>query len=118
MLRHDMEIVLSRGRVFLMELGQLMASSSVGGRMAEDISGFLGMERPLMLLGGNGGVDGDGKRSYHVAEKRTNFIDICEDDHVEVRAALVEIGKEASTWIHEYFLESPDVMVSSKQSFL
>jgi len=41
-------------------------------------------------------------------------INICDEEHDELRSVLMLHAVDASRWIRKYFLESPDVMVSSK----
>uniref|UniRef100_A0A7S1ZHH5 Sulfotransferase domain-containing protein n=1 Tax=Trieres chinensis TaxID=1514140 RepID=A0A7S1ZHH5_TRICV len=114
LLRHDMDIIPSDAQIFLSELEQFSTGNDKGDHFGEDLSNFLGLNRPLPPLGQVGGQ----KRSYHIKERRSGFIDICSDEHKDVRTILVKIGKESATWIREYFLKSPDVFVSSEKIFL
>jgi hypothetical protein len=43
------------------------------------------------------------------------LIDICESQYDEVRAVLMDASRSASIWIRKYFLESEDVIVSSRE---
>jgi hypothetical protein len=45
------------------------------------------------------------------------IIDICDERYGLVRAELMKNAIAASRWIREYFLESPDVTVSSPEYF-
>lgn len=47
-----------------------------------------------------------------------HLIHICDEEHDDVRKELVKIGKEAAKWITEYFIESEDVFVSSREEFV
>ena len=41
-------------------------------------------------------------------------IDICDDQHQKIRDVLMDKARKASIWIRDYFLESDDVHVSSR----
>ena len=53
--------------------------------------------------------------SYHQYKPRT--IDICNEEHEEVRKVLLDIGIESSTWIQDYLMKSPSVNVVDSDSF-
>lgn len=58
-----------------------------------------------------------GRKSLSDTELETvnkKKVDICEDQYKEVRDKLLEISINASTWIREYFLSSPDVVISNQ----
>ena len=54
--------------------------------------------------------------SYHQYKPRT--IDICNEEHDQVRKVLLDIGIESSTWIQKYFMKSPSVNVVDSDSFI
>lgn len=114
LLNHNMTIVPGENKIFLAELGQLIPENPSSDNIAEDLSKFLGLQKELPSLQEFGGH----KRSYPDDEKRTYFMNICDDEHQELRQILVDIGKEAAEWITEYFILSPDVVVSSKELFV
>jgi len=50
-------------------------------------------------------------------QNKNRSIDICDEEHNEVRRLLVEHGRDASDWIKKYFAKSPNVIISSPESF-
>ena len=48
------------------------------------------------------------------AEKDSRKINICDHKYKELRDVLMDISREASEWIRNYFIESEDVVVSSR----
>jgi len=53
--------------------------------------------------------------TYHQYKPRT--IDICNEEHDQVRKVLLDIGIESSTWIQEYFMKSHTVNIVDSDSF-
>ena len=94
------------GRVFLMELGQMSDRTNRRESLQRDLENFLKLEPKSIQFPELGG-------------KRNKYLfDICEDRFRHVRGALLEIGKNASRWIQEYFIKSPRTVVSNKDHFL
>jgi hypothetical protein len=94
-------------KVFLYELGQLYDSNHTRrDQYRLDVSSFLGLKEPLSPI-----KDGHKSRNAKWA------LDICEPRYTALRGSLMNIARSASIWIREYFLRSPDVMVSSQQHF-
>ena len=114
LLVHDMDIVPSNGTIFLMDIAQLFPSEKSSRHLARDLSKYLGLQKQLPSLED---VPPDSSR-YTDPERTKYFINICDDEHQRLRDNLVEIGTEAYTWIRDYFLDSPDVVVSSREDFL
>lgn len=48
---------------------------------------------------------------------RHDPFNICDEAHAPLRQILVEIGRNASTWILDYFVPHPDVTISSRTEF-
>lgn len=94
--------------VFLYEVSQLRddVGGDQRGLFLRDLSNFVGLKEPLVEV-------------YHTNRIReARRLDICDGDkYLEVRGALMEIAVNASTWIRNYFLRSPDVTVSSPAHF-
>jgi len=44
-------------------------------------------------------------------------INICDEDHSVIRKRMVEIGRNASIWISDYFLQSDSVFVPNRDNF-
>lgn len=95
-------------RVFLYDVSQLFDKNETRNFVfREDLSEFLGLSSTLAPI--------------ELRNRSLNFhyaIDICEDQYEELRKDLMDFGKAASTWIRKYFLELPDVYVSSKDKFV
>lgn len=114
LLVHDMDIVPSNGTIFLMDIAQLFPSEKASRHLARDLSNYLGLRQRLPSL-----EDLPPDSSRYTDPKRTKyFINICDDEHRYLREVLVGIGTEAYIWIRDYFLNSDDVFVSSREDFL
>jgi len=118
LLVHDMNVIPVRGKVFLMDIAQLNATDeAASGHLAADLRDFLGLGSDLKALHERK----TGKESHQHSDperRRASMIDICDEEHSAVRAVLVRNGKEAMSWIRDYFLRSPDVVVSSRERFV
>jgi hypothetical protein len=77
-----------------------------------DLRDFLDLHSDLRPLQPWTPVPADEKYSNKAAMARR--IDICDDKHKQIRKVLVESGKSAAEWITKYFIESEDVVVTSK----
>ena len=109
-------------RIFLMELGQL--SVDVGNRTRADafVDDF-----GLFLGGGDMAFNtlpkleqrGEAKHNVvNLTKLYERVMDICSPSHDALRSVLLESGKDASAWIRDYFIQSPDVVVSDETHFL
>jgi hypothetical protein len=94
-------------QVFLYELSQLGDEDEARAcKYRRDLGSFLGLKHELSPIA----LDHE-SRNYHYD------IDICEDRYRPLRLALMDIAKPASEWIRTYFLQSPEVVVSSPEFF-
>lgn len=50
-------------------------------------------------------------------QNKTRTIDICQEEHADVRQLLVDHGTDAAIWIQKYFLRDSSVRVASSDSF-
>jgi hypothetical protein len=92
--------------VFLYEISQLHdANQTRADQYRSDLQAYLGLRQPLDPV------------SAPKKENKINVLDICEEKYSEIRAELMKHAKAASVWIREYFLEHPDVTVSSQEHF-
>lgn len=97
-------------KVMLYDISQL--SDPTDGRdliFRRDLSDFIGFDHPL-----------DGPPPQYTSRPGTEGwvpMDICEDKYIDLRGELMENAVNASTWIKEYFLDHPDVFVSSREHF-
>ena len=101
------------GRVFLMEVGYLGLEGAEQAQFIRDLSNFLGMEKPLPPFPPHTRA-----YKYEVEERTQDFIDICDDRFIHVRAELIKGGKASSEWLRDYFLKSDEVIVSQRHIFL
>jgi hypothetical protein len=93
-------------RVFLYDASQPFDSDS--GRKAlfwRDLQRFIGLTAPLTPLKSRP------SNNLHYA------IDICDCMYAALREDILEVGKAASEWITTYFIDHPDVTISSKERF-
>lgn len=109
------------GPVFLYEVSQLSESDNDGGvrstQFRTDLKRFLGLQQEIPPFPR---VDTSGRFDFLPGVKHQinrNKIDICQPKHDIIRKVLMEKAKLASTWIREYFLESDEVFVSSRDHF-
>ena len=91
-------------KIFLYDVSQPFDSNRTRAEhYTRDLSNFLGLSKPLI--------------PSTVKERHKKTMNICDDKYSELRSELMEIGKNASEWIRKYFLENPDVVVSSPDHF-
>jgi hypothetical protein len=99
----------AKNPVFLYELNQLHDSNATRtDRYLVDLQHYVGLQHPLSPI--------NDKREKH-DELIPGIIDICDVRYRLVRAELMKNAIAASRWVREYFLESPDVTVSSPEYF-
>lgn len=113
------------GNMFLMELSQL--SDDDLGRMQillDDMELFLHLKRGSLSSASD--LDEMLTLKHNSTDyllkleqkERYSTLDICEEKYKPLRENLVSIGMVASTWIKDYLLKSPRVIVSSRDFFL
>jgi hypothetical protein len=94
-------------QVFLYHISQLRDEDKARShKYRRDFSSFLGLKQELEPM-----VHNDTSRNYKYD------LDICEDRYRPLRRALMDIAKPASEWIRTYFMQSPEVFVSSPEFF-
>lgn len=92
--------------VFLYEISQPFDPNRTRAETySKDLSHFLGLSKPLLPL----------RHSPEVHDTKT--IDVCDEKFTELREELMKVGKAASEWIQKYFMELPNVTVSSPDHF-
>ena len=77
----------------------------------KDLGTFLELETPLQHGPGTGGSSHQKRPEGYVE------LNICKPKYKQLRSILMEISVSASTWITEYFMNHPDVMISSPDQF-
>lgn len=104
------------GRVFLYELDQLGDSDAYRkAAFREDLRQFLGIEQQLPDMPH---INTIGKLDFHPRLKRVGLkkmIDICEDQHLNIRTILMDKARRTSRWVLRFFLQSDEVTVSSRE---
>jgi hypothetical protein len=99
--------------IFLYEQTQLSGYNEpeIAKALRLDLSKFLAISPPLPSLD-------DAREVPHARDiSRDNVIDICQPDYQILREELTMIGRDASEWILEYFVNQPNVVVSSPEYF-
>mmetsp|Transcript_13831 Transcript_13831/g.33482 ORF Transcript_13831/g.33482 Transcript_13831/m.33482 type:complete len:464 (-) Transcript_13831:105-1496(-) len=91
------------GQIMLVELGQLFARKE---ELRNDLGHFLNLELPDMTPLSKKGLVSDGS------------INICDEIYSDIRGVLLNHAVRSSRWILRYFIESPDVVVSSREYFI
>jgi len=74
----------------------------------KDIQNYLGLKQHLPITPPHTNA-----RNSQVSP----FFDICDDQYLPIRSELMHVARNTSIWIREYFLKSPDVVVSSREYF-
>jgi len=77
-----------------------------------DVQDFLGFQKHMPPIPCKGSI-----HTKNATTATTSRINICDSKYVELRRVLMKHSRAASTWIREYFLESSDVVVSSRDHF-
>ena len=94
-------------QVFLYEISQLGDKDEARAyQYRRDLGSFLGLKHEISPI-----IHGDESLNYHYD------LDICEDRYRPLRRELMDIAKPASEWIRTYFMQSPEVVVSSPEFF-
>jgi hypothetical protein len=94
-------------KVFLYELSQLYDEDETRShKYRRDLGNFLGLKHALPPIG-----------STHTSKNAKLDLDICEERYRPLRQELMKIAKPASEWIREYFMQSPEVVISSPEFF-
>jgi hypothetical protein len=94
-------------QVFLYDISQLSDEDEARSyQYRRDLGNFLGLKQELAPI-----------RHRNASEKTETHLDICEDRYRPLRRALMDIAKPASEWIRTYFMQSPEVFVSSPEYF-
>jgi hypothetical protein len=103
-------------QVFLYEMRQLGDEDEARSyKYRRDLGNFLGLEHELKPIVHK-------THTNAVPASTTNsakpvHLDICEDRYRPLRQALMEAAKSASEWIRTYFMQSPEVVISSPEFF-
>lgn len=58
------------------------------------------------------------KKKKKQSKMSNRFIKICDEEYSPLREELMEISRDASSWIRNYFMDSPEVSVLNEEQFL
>ena len=104
--------------VFLYEVTQLSDTDPTREtQLLQDLQNFLELEQPLdRMLWFKPGIKHSNEAVAQYLE--TKKIDICDSRYKRLRDELLRNGREAAQWMRDYFIKSPDVVVSSPDYFV
>jgi hypothetical protein len=106
LLRLDSPPLVMSNKVFLYDKTQPFDTNETRAETyRRDLSNFIGVSKPLVLP------------KNRVSHNKGYAINICDDKFITLRAELLENGRAASKWIQTYFMDHPDVTVSSPNYF-
>ena len=116
----------SNTQVFVTELNQLNLQEPVAmNTLLHDLEEFLDLpDKSLPRLDVNNPPTepktGSNKQKERLQQddKKDFVLKICDEQHTKLRQHLLQIGQEASQWLEDYFLKSPNVVVSQRDAFL
>ena len=96
-------------KIFFLDTAQMSDTNETrAGLFRQDLQDFLGLKEPLPpVLHVRPGKD----RQIDEALK----LDMCQPEQDEVRQELMRISRKASVWFRKFFLESEDVVVSTRE---
>jgi hypothetical protein len=98
-------------KVFFLETSQLAdKNENRSAQLRLDMQEFLGLRLPFPPVVHVRPMN----KNMEAAQKEKLRMDICRPQHDALRAELMRIARAASVWIRRYFLESEDVVVSSR----
>jgi hypothetical protein len=122
---HNLSVHHFPNRIFLMEIGQLSVDNRTrADQFVDDLGDFLHLNSRKDDLSHS-----LPRLKKHIAQhkvaKKVNskrlskkLLDICSPSHDKLRSTLLQTGREASSWIRKYFINSPDVVISHEQHFI
>ena len=96
--------------VFVYEARQLNSGSHFE-QMRQDLTQYLGLDEPL------GPSPPPESAEANFNPRRKYPLDVCRPEYTVLRHVLVQHAVNASTWIREYFMHHPEVVVSSPDYF-
>ena len=101
--------------IFLYDMQQLYDTNvQRQGLFRKDLQRFLGLPTPLPSPDDYNDTDTSGHKS---AVRKETRINICDDEFIPLRQALLQVGRQASDWMLEYFVKAPRVYVSHRPMF-
>jgi hypothetical protein len=116
--KFQLGIIPTSRRIFLYDVSQLsdLNKNDFSVQLRADLQHFLGLRQPISPFiwykPGRNHTDEDLLRQIE-----SRKINICDDKYLTLRDVLMNNARNASLWITKYFLQSPDVVVSSRDYF-
>jgi hypothetical protein len=104
--------------VFLIETSQLSDPDPYRRRQLQrDMENYLGLQSPLgdVPHSNSGAALKESQKGKQ--EDIQGLIDICLPQNKVIHDKMMEIGRNASQWFRRYFIQSPEVVVSSRSHF-
>lgn len=97
--------------VFLYEISQMHEIDETrSAQYRQDLQNYLGLQTPLEPLT-------ESEESHGDHPNKDKEIDICAPEQAAVHDELMQIARDSSLWIRNYFIQLPDVFVSSPDHF-
>ena len=97
--------------MFLYEISQMHEMDpTVTAQYRQDLRNYLGLKTPLDPLT-------ESKETHGEHPNKDKEINICAPEHATLHNELMQIARDSSLWIRNYFLPLPDVFVSSPERF-
>jgi len=97
--------------VFLYEISQMHESDEVlAAQYRQDLQSYLGLKTPIEPLT-------ESEETHMEHANKDKEIDICAPEHAALHDELLQIARDSSQWIRDYFIKLPDVFVSSPEHF-
>jgi hypothetical protein len=94
--------------IFLYDTSQLYDQNKTrADQFKVDLQHFLDLQAPMPPP----------RNASTSSRPKETAVDICEERYKPVRKELLKIGDRAATWILDYFLDAPDVVVSNRPFF-
>jgi len=101
--------------IFLYDMQQLYDTNVQRQALfRKDLQEFLGLPTPLPSPDDYNDTDTSGHKS---AVRKETRINICDNEFIPLRQALLQVGRQASDWMLDYFLQAPRVYVSHRPMF-
>lgn len=105
---HKKRLTPTRYKIFLYSIEQLEDDNKRrSDAFRSDLQHFLRLEQPFRPF----------QKENVNRVKRNETIDICKNEHAELRQVLVKQGQKTMVWMKE-FIDSDDVFVSHRDYFL
>lgn len=93
----------SPNKLLLYELRQIH-NNDTAREVSSSLRNYLGIKQELPLI-------------LPFKQVKPRAINICDDEHVNVRSLLVEHGTDAAVWMRRYLFKNPTVQIASPESF-